>query len=415
LVFINSGQAYVLNDILRISRDSIGDTAGSLVFYDQITSSIFSLVCGFLSDRINRRVFFIFGFAVMGMSTLLYPFAEQIWFTEKYKRTFNNLLFYRILFAMGGSCSLTMMTATIGDFSKSRNHGGISAYVGIASCIGAIISSMLLNQLPIILRKCFGNTFHNPSHFIYATFIAMSLVLFATAALISKNFKGKRSNDCNSSSESTSTQTNASSGAGLALAILCSFIARSQSISFTVFLNHMFDQIMLKNGQCKMNTNENRLFCEESKKYSSIITGISNTFMLICAPLFGRFSDKLGLIFSVALSSTFLCASLSPLSVLSNPQGLLAKCLMPLCGFGEIGVMISSMALLNRETASKRRGLWSGIYSLAGGIGIIITSKAGGMFFDRFQENSCLLVTMLGSLIVGLFSIFLSVGGGDAK
>lgn len=403
LVFINSGQTYVLNDILKVSRDKVGDTAGSLVFYDQIISSICSLICGFLSDKINRKFFFIFGFIIMGIATLLYPFAKQIWFSD-INHIFSSLLLYRIIFAIGGACSITMMTATIGDFSKTQSHGKISAYVGIASCIGAMISSMLLNQMPIILRKYLTNLSYNPLYSIYATFTIMSVILFGTAILVLKVFKSSADN--NVSSEMKSPRQSNALNMKLVLAILCSFIARSQSISFTVFLPHIFDQVMFKSGRCKLN-HENRLFCEESKKYSSIMTGLSNTFMLLCAPLFGRFSDRLGHIFSIILSTTCLCVSLSPLSILSNPESLLAKCLMPICGFGEIGIIISSMALLNRETSLQRRGLWSGIYSLAGGIGIIVTSKIGGIFFDYFQETSCLLITILGSLLVSLFSIFL--------
>jgi MFS family permease len=72
-------------------------------------------------------------------------------------------------------------------------------------------------------------------------------------------------------------------------------------------------------------------------------------------------------------------------------------------GLADIGMIITSMALIASQSSPSQRGALAGVYSLFGAVGIIVTSKVGGYLFDSYSETSSFAVVFLSNSALLVF------------
>jgi len=80
---------------------------------------------------------------------------------------------------------------------------------------------------------------------------------------------------------------------------------------------------------------------------------------------------------------------------------------------GEVSVIVGGGSLLGQEAQSSLRGAIVGVFSLMGGIGIIIASGIGGIIFDSIGRTAPF--TMMGILngVLLLFAIVTRLRAGE--
>ncbi|KAI3661478.1 hypothetical protein MP638_007208 [Amoeboaphelidium occidentale] len=139
-VFFNFCQTFVLSQILKETQVSAGST---LVLYDQILSIFLLGIWGTLSDKIGTRIVYCVGFVLMGLSMLLYTFAQNV---------YPQLLLMRLLFGMGASATSSMVTAVLAEYITEYGRGRISGIVGLITGIGALSGALGLSRLPTIFH-----------------------------------------------------------------------------------------------------------------------------------------------------------------------------------------------------------------------------------------------------------------------
>jgi len=82
---------------------------------------------------------------------------------------------------------------------------------------------------------------------------------------------------------------------------------------------------------------------------------------------------------------------------------MLSACLV---GIGEMGLVVSSTALVVKEAPSPIRGSVSGFFSFCGAIGILVATTSGGYFYGFWNASPlfifgcCNLVLCCSSLLV---------------
>ncbi|KAG5462029.1 MAG: hypothetical protein BJ554DRAFT_5688 [Olpidium bornovanus] len=134
LVFTSSMSAFILSDLID-KTDGLGDNAGSISFYDEIIGMLFVVVWGGLSGRVGRRIVYTIGFTIMGVAIVLYTVA---------KTAYPEYLLYRLLFAIGGAASSSMMTAVLSDYAPSHGSGKLTGTIGLCSGVGALVGEVAL-------------------------------------------------------------------------------------------------------------------------------------------------------------------------------------------------------------------------------------------------------------------------------
>ncbi|KAH6597975.1 hypothetical protein BASA50_004129 [Batrachochytrium salamandrivorans] len=179
-VFINSSQVFILKDVLQVPDSILGDTSGSLVFYDQIVTLLVIALWGGLSDIIGRRWVYVLGYTLIGIAFILYPLAANV---------YPQLLLLRILFSIGGAAVATMISAVLADLADERDRGKIAGIAGCFTGLGALVGLFGFLRIPVALGKS-GIGLKTSYWVVAGISILLAMVLFVTLpspALVKKN------------------------------------------------------------------------------------------------------------------------------------------------------------------------------------------------------------------------------------
>jgi len=405
LVFLNAAQSYVILDILDYPRDSIGNASGTLAFAGELFCIPLVTFWGFVSDRVGRGLIMSLGLGIMGTAIFVYPFASCV-FPIRFLSLFSSLLFFRLIFATGASATTAMITALIGDYAAQGGRAKVAAFSGTAAGLGALIAVLIFARLPIIFSK--GSVawmkFRHPEVVLAFTLTALILLMVALfSAFTLAKMPG-------SPSSNTSMWSRVKTGVMeirrpcVALAYFSGFVARADSIALILFINPWIDNYMTKSGKCPPAVDPFGSRCEPAKRLASNLMSTSHMATLMGAPIFGILSDRLGPIESVAGPAVLGFFSFGMLLLAENPDSLMVYVAMLLSGLADIGMIVSSTALISSQSMTTERGALAGIFSLFGALGLITMSKLGGHMFDKISETAPFSITTIanGLLFVSL-------------
>ena len=113
----------------------------------------------------------------------------------------------------------------------------------------------------------------------------------------------------------------------------------------------------------------------------------------------------------VLIASILAAVGYLLLSLSQSPNSNLNFLYLFLIGFGEIGLIVSSLGLVTHSSVpSHYRGSVAGFASFFGAAGILVCSKLGGYLFDNWYSGGAfmllaiihLVFIILGFIVVGL-------------
>ncbi|EGP88026.1 uncharacterized protein MYCGRDRAFT_58167 [Zymoseptoria tritici IPO323] len=248
----------------------------------------------------------------------------------------------------------------------------------------------------------------------------------------------------------------------IGLGYLGGFVARASSVAISLFIPLFVNAYFKRTGLCTNNPDnldDIKRNCERAYKVAAALTGIGELAALLCAPIFGWLGGR-----AVRGKSEWplLVAALVGIvgyvsfGLLKNPdafhgdQGSYAFLSVICIGLSQIGAIVCSLGLLSRavnrdgkhpggkgtvrqsevgpiegdETAallpgtnsagasgridrSRLKGSIAGMYSLAGGAGILLLSKLGGKLFDTWTVGApfFLMAIFNGLLAAGILLV----------
>lgn len=255
----------------------------------------------------------------------------------------------------------------------------------------------------------------------------------------------------------------------ITLAYIGGFVARASSVAISLFIPLFVNAYFVRTGLCSSNPSnlpDIKRECERAYKLSAALSGIAETAALICAPLFGWLGGKvahgraewplLGASAVGVLGYLLFGFLKSPDAFHDREEGgQWAMLAVVLIGVSQIGSIVCSLSLLGRginhgsqirrpgtsdtlrghdtagagETApllssssapgqaqdedrSQLKGSIAGIYSLAGGAGILLLTKLGGALFDSWTPGAPFFIMAMFNALL-LLAVLL-VGGRSA-
>jgi MFS family permease len=95
LVFLNSAVSFVITDRIG-QKEKVGDAVGTLGFADELVALVACPVWGMLSDRVGVRTVAVCGYAIVGLSLVLFVQAKNV---------YPQLLLGRLFFSLGGAAT----------------------------------------------------------------------------------------------------------------------------------------------------------------------------------------------------------------------------------------------------------------------------------------------------------------------
>jgi MFS family permease len=401
-VFLNSTQGFVIGQILHVPITEFGEKSGNLVFWDEVTALLVVLFVGGLSDIVGRFRVFSLGFLLE---------AAALYFFTSAAAYFPDLLLWRLLFSIGGACCSCMLSACLADISSEKDRGKFSGILGLVSGFGAVLSVFLL--LPLSTKLGGGQVGLQNSYTVVA-----SLAIFASASLAIMSFftppqeqpslnlesslnleeqdEGESVSELIVSPEekplnvlqkwymSSRDGVLAVKDSNILLGYLASFLARSDSLSITLYLPLSIYKYYLEEGLCKeIVEGIEKETCNDAYIKASIMSGVTQCFALVGAPIFGYLLDKMNRVYCVFGASFIAASGYILLSFSRSPITPINYLFLFCIGFGEMGLVVASVTLVTSDSIPKHsRGSISGISSFCGAVGILLTSKAGGVLFD---------------------------------
>jgi MFS family permease len=427
-VFLNAAQTFVLSDIIGIVEGK-GSISGSLTLYDEIISIFASVLWGTLSDRIGRRPVWVVSYLIMCASLFLYTVPRDV---------YPGLLLVRLFFAIGVAAGTSMLTATLADYSGGQYRGKISAMAGIASGIGALLAVFVLVRLPPTLA---GKDNANIPRGIRATYYLCGAIAFVVAIIMFFGLHRDRTRGIRTLFRASSSENSAITASGqessieaghprpapvvkpplyilfwrgvvagkdprVTLAYITGFVARADSIVVSLFITLWVNQYFIDHQLCPhapSHENEDiKVSCREAFRIASSLSGVAQVFALLGAPLFGFLSDRFSRGVSVMVAGLLGFIGCFGFGLGNSPTAGINYFWMCLIGFGEIGTIVTSLALAGGYYVPEDiRGSVAGVYSFIGGLGIMLASKLGGTLFDEWWQGGPFVV--IGILHVVVF------------
>ncbi|GAA98919.1 uncharacterized protein L969DRAFT_24990 [Mixia osmundae IAM 14324] len=440
IVFVNTTQPAVLQEIVGI-KDNLANINGNLLVADELLALIAVLLFGAIADRVTPRPVAVSGHYLIALSLPIFVSS---------KRAFPDMLAARLVYALGSAALTTMLTAVLASMTavtvaqpmpaerqpllqeenavnklaqavpEPPNATRLAGCVGMATGLGAVTSVFVLVRLPS----------HFTQHSI-ASAIRLSYYIVAIAALCEGTFliyglKRKTASPVKTVARPFNPRHDLQTGfkllasdANVALACLSGFAARSQTILVSAMIPVLILQYSRQDDCQPASVPGDRPKCPSALVLTAQITGTAQLCGLIAAPLVGFLGGRLRLrarhrllACAFALGATgSLCFALMPKGNARYPSVWPGAVLL---GLSQVSGIVLSLALcasarshLKAKDNEELAGRIAGVYSLSGGLGILLLSKLAASFADKTPSFPFFLMVGIDS-VTALAALFVS-------
>lgn len=436
IVFLTSTQPFYIKEVIGIepkpgsNKDTkIGRIVGGLGFFDEIVSMSTAPILGAVNDILNSqglagaRIIQSFSFIVIALALFGYALNRNL---------IPTMLILRGVFALGVTGCMSMVTVMLNQLSMSdfsfkklwgkdddegegegevlvlnapRKNGKFAAIMGVATGIGAIFSVSTLVTLPVKFSE--WSDMKSALAGSYIVVMVFALVSFAILFIFLYKPKVEPESIHHGHFLKEGIQFSKHSKEAQ-VAFVGAFVARSTTVATTLYIPLVVYNWYYNVGECKSKDNwAGKMTCYDGYIFSAILTGVAQTVALVSAPFWGYLGDssRVGKYRTLALAGLFGVLGNFGLSLVTtitnyNPKTVWCFLGVSVIGLSQIGLIISSMSILSGiEDAQQIMGSLSGLYSFAGGLGIMIITLIGGLLAD---------VWVLGPFfILGVFNVVL--------
>ena len=329
----------------------------------------------------------------------------------------------------------------------------IAGYVGVCAGCGALLALRLFLPLPAYFQKS-GSPPDRALQYSFYIVAAVALVVAVVCYAGLRNLKGESAAGWTSrhgvskssarllSQHFRTALTLGISNSDISLGYIGGFVARASSVGISLFVPLLVNASFTSSGLCSKNGDtpsglpDLKRRCPEAYLLAAELTGVSQLVALLCAPLFGYASGRVGTTFPLMFAAAAGIVGYPVFATQFSPNGhqpisFLSVCLI---GISQIGAIVCSLAALSNgvlnppskknssdipqsnsngdaeiprsepqsdESASNEqtgllsetqeenvadlsevKGSIAGVYSLYGGAGILLLTKLGGYLFD---------------------------------
>lgn len=455
VVFLAATQPFYLSDVLKIDPDKVGSAIGTLGFLDEIVAITLAVFVGTLNDKINcwawrrlvpsgTRVLQLGGFGVMSVALAGYgKFAADL---------FPDLWLWRGLFALGFTACMSMATVMLHETNNSDfrwmnlafwrareehvteseappRNGRLAALLGMSTGLGAVFSVAVLLPLPVKIgdhhpELASRDTLQRLYLYLAAGVVVCGVVVFFLAYDSVRN-RGLVALEADEEPKKLYVELLreglkvGQKDAAVQLAYASGFVARSTAVANSVFIPLMVYKFYFAHGKCslqdylKKSDVPQKDTCYEGYVFLAILTGVAQTVALVSAPVWGVLVDarKMGTSVSLmvaaglgAVGSFGLCLAGWKLDAY-DPRNVWCFLLVSCVGLSQIGTIIAGMSLLSAVGLSVQDhkhhviGGISGTYTLCGGVGILVITKLGGSWADRWVFAPFFILGLINALL----------------
>jgi NAD(P)-dependent dehydrogenase (short-subunit alcohol dehydrogenase family)/predicted MFS family arabinose efflux permease len=383
-LFFGVIQPFVMTTLLKIPQGEQGGITGKLGVLNELTLLILTPFFGILSDRIGRKIIYVFGFVMIGIASILYTFLD----------TPTELYLFRVVTAVGSAAISGMFATVIADYVIDRDRGKGTGLMGFFNGLGAMFAVLVLLGLPTFFSKR-GYEF---SASLMMTFFIVSGIAFFSSVILMLGIRGgivSQTTEKKSFISLAKEGLFAAKNPAILLAYLAAFVSRGDLALVGSFLTLWLNKYGINSGLSEA----------DAAKQVGITIVIVQSVALFSAPIVGIMADRLNAVVAVVIAAIFAAIGYASLFLIENPFGTNMKFALILVGFGEIAGVITSQVLIAKCAPKEVRGSVIGFFGLCGALGIMTAFGVGGYFFDHWKESAPFLLFGIFGVVVAIFGL----------
>ena len=398
LTFVSTGTAQVLNAI-GVPADQQGAITGNLVVITEIVQILIFGLVGVLADRIGRREVASVGIILMGISYLLYPYAETV----------NQLMVYRALYAFGLGASAGMVGTLVADYPANASRGKFVAVSGAFNGLGVVLVTVVFGAraAPALVEAGYDPLAATRiTHAIVGAACIISGVIYYLGLM--KGTPGKKEERPPFRELVFSGFTEGIRNPRIALAYACGFVARGDQVILGTFTVLWGARVGIDSG----------LDYATASGKGALIFAIAGTASLLWLPVLGFVIDKMNRVGAIILcmgvaavgyGSTYFVNEDTMFTQSGFPLGLQAVLLFFLLGVGQISAFLGATVLISQEAPKLKRGAVVGMFNTMGAVGIFVAVAIGGRLFDVYGGYAPFVLVGAMNLVVALLAIVVRI------
>lgn len=388
LPFISFIQPMMFEKLLQIPSGKQGTLTANLGLINDFIALTVMVYIGALSDRIGRQVIAALGFVGLGIALFIYPYASDL----------TQLYLFRALVGLAAGVVSVMLTTIQHDYPQERSRAKLIGTNSIFTGFGVLFTTFVILSLP----KFFEDSGYSSEQAIRYTFTAvMGFALLA--AIVAKFWLHGGLPDEEHRSKSIfhgikDTIAAARANPRLSLAFLAGFTARGDLAIAGTYFALWFMNVGTAQG----------MDASTITKTSGQYFGILSLMIMLWAPLFGIFADRIDRISAAIIGLSIAGAGYTFMGSIGDPFS--SAFIIPACillGMGESSAIISCASLAGSQAPGRIRGAVMGFFSLSGTLGILFLSFISGLLFDQVGPTAPFM--MMGILNFSVVAVALFV------
>ncbi|MCS6947259.1 MAG: MFS transporter [Steroidobacteraceae bacterium] len=364
--------------------------AGRLDIVSEIPTLLLAGLIGSWADRIGRRNLFALGFALLASAFLLFPLTRPDW----------SLYAAALLAAGGAACIGTMIATVIADYPTERSRGklvGICFFlngVGIATMVG----------LPQRVPAAFQAAGLPPAEAVHATYwvaAALCLVpLLVTRFGLSPTLPARAAGLDSEPPRSLAQRLLLGLKAGRDPRVRLAFASALVSRAALSIVSGFFFLWMVEAGRAQGMT------ATEAYQRSGGVLVTVQIVATLWSVIVMSFIDRLDRVVALAGGAALTCIGYLTFGSVSNPFQPAMYGAAVLMGIGEMSGILTSQALIGKVAPTAIRGAVVGVFTICGGLGILLAAWIGGELFDRWRPSAPYLLMGCAAGLLCLYAVW---------
>lgn len=388
--FINFAQPFILTEHLSVPKERQGAVSGDLAFWTEVVLISMAGVMGAWSDQAGRRLVFTVGLTLVALSYVLYPLAGS----------YGELLAYRLVYALGMAAVGAMTVAVQAEYPADGARGRLVGMIAMLSIVGVLVVAAVLAPLPARFMAAGAGAVEAGRYTYWIT-----AVIGVAAALVA--WIGLAPRQAGPGTELPFRQRFAAGLAEarrnprIALAYGAGFIGRTDLVVVVVFLSLWITQEGRARG----------LSTQAALVEAAIVYGVLQGAALLFAPVMGIITDRINRVVALVAATGIALVGYVWMGLLGAPFGSAAYPAAVVLGMGQVAAILAATALVGQEASKASVGAVSGMFTLAGAVGILVATKFGGWLFDAWMPGGPFVITGALNGVVMLAALALIAAG----
>ena len=384
VTFVSIGQAYILNEHLKIPTSKQGAISGDLVFWTEVVTLLFFVPAGVLMDRIGRKTVYSAGFLLLALAYSLYPLSHSV----------TDLTLYRMIYALGIVAVTSGLSTVMIDYPAEQSRGKLIAMTGFLNGLGIVALNSFFGGLP---QKLVAKGFSGVDAGLY-THWGIAALAIISAVVVGFGLKGGTEVSKEERPPLRTLLTSGISGAKnprILLSYAAAFVARGDQSIIGTFLPLWGTTAGIAMGMAPA----------EAVKKGMMIFIISQAAALLWAPVIGPLIDRWNRVTALIVCMALASIGYLSLAFIGNPHEPASTIFFVLLGIGQISSFLGAQSLIGQEAPKAERGSVIGIFNISGAIGILVITTIGGRLFDSMSPKAPFIVVGAINFLIVLLAL----------